>query len=321
MVSTGYAPDMTTATIDDFLLRHSPAEPQPVAPPLLRARNSVRSALAELSAVPDSAMEEKWPWRGAEAEIRYGFYRQAEALEEARANAARVLGRAEAGQREEPPARALVAPATAARWELHGLLAGLSDAELDRDPGNGEWTVRQTLAHVVGGQRAYGWFTAWWLARRDAPADDYPTRVPEEVGNLLPAEEGEGVGSIADIGRRLDDIVDLSCGALGGLDDDGLAARSRWSGHAVDIRFRLVRWASHIREHTIQVEKTLAYIDRPTTEVEYLLRLIGAAYGRLEEELFMRPETNGAISEALAIAESVASKVTEDAKTVRVAAG
>jgi hypothetical protein len=310
---------MTTATIDDFLIRHSPAEPQPVAAALLRARESLRNALADLAAVPDSAMEKPWPWRDGEADVRYGFYRQAEALEEARANVGRVLGRQAHG--DEPAARALVAPATAARWELYGLLAGLADSDLDRDPGNGEWTVRQTLAHIVSGQRAYGWFTAWWLARRDAPANDYPTRVPEDVGNQLPAEEGEGIGTIGEIGRRLDDIVDLSCGALGVLDDDALAARARWSGIAVDVRFRLVRWASHIREHTIQVEKTLGYVNRPTTEVEYLLRLIAAAYGRLEEDLFMRPETDGATAESLAIAESVAAGVAQDANTVRAAAG
>jgi DinB superfamily len=309
---------MTTSTIDDFLIRHSPAEPQPVASALLRARDSLRSALADLATVPDSAMEKPWPWRGGEADVRYGFYRQAEALEEARAGVARALGRQ--AHSDEPPARALAAPATAARWELHGLLAGLADSELDRDPGNGEWTVRQTLAHIVSGQRAYGWFTAWWLARRDAPDDDFPARVPEDVGNQLPAEEGEGIGTVEEIGRRLDDIVDLSCGALGGLDDDALAARARWSGMAVDVRFRLVRWASHIREHTIQVEKTLGYLDRPTTEVEYLLRLIGAAYGRLEEELFMRPETDGGMAESLAIAESVAAGAAQDAKSVRAAA-
>jgi uncharacterized damage-inducible protein DinB len=310
---------MTTATIDDFLIRHSPAEPQPVAPALLRARESLRSALTDLATVPDSAMEKPWPWRGAEAEVRYGFYGQAEALEEARANVARALGRQAHG--DEPPARALVAPATAARWELHGLLAGLADSDLDRDPANGEWTVRQTLAHIVSGQRAYGWFTAWWLTRRDAPADDYPTRVPEDVGNLLPAEEGEGIGTLEEIGRRFDEIVDLSCGALGALDDDALAARARWSGMAVDVRFRLVRWASHIREHTIQVEKTLGYVNRPTTEVDYLLRLIGAAYGRLEEELFMRPDADGATAEALATAESAAATVAEDARTIGAAAG
>jgi hypothetical protein len=307
---------MKIATIDDFLLQHSPVEPQAVPPALLRARDSVRRAITELVAVPDSALEKTWPWRGEEVDLRYGFFRQFEAFEEARG----PVGAALAGDdTTQSPARALVGLATATRWDLHGVILGVSDEDLDRVPGNGEWTIRQTLAHIVSGQRAYGWGTAWWLARRDAPVGDFPKRVPEDVIAQLPAEEIEGVGTIAEIGRRFDDIVDLSSGALGGLDDDALATRARWSGIAVDIRFRLVRWSSHIREHTIQVEKTLGFIGRPTTEVERLIRLISAAYGRLEEDVFMRP-TDAGTTDPLAIVELVASEVAEAAPTIRAAA-
>ena len=37
-----------------------------------------------------------------------------------------------------------------------------------------------------------------------------------------------------------------------------------------------------MREHTIQVEKTLAMLGRRPTEVDRLVRLLLAAYGRLE---------------------------------------
>lgn len=307
---------MKTATIDDFLLQHSPVEPQAVPPALLSARDSVRRATTELHAVPDSVLEKPWPWRGEETDVRYGFFRQFEAFEEARGRIRAALAR---DDEAESPARPLVGLATATRWDLHGVLAGLADEDLDRDPGNGEWTIRQTLAHIVSGQRAYGWGTAWWLAQRDAPVDDFPKRVPEDVMTELPPEETEGVGTVAEIGRRFDDILDLSSGALGGLDDDALAVRARWSGIAVDIRFRLLRWSSHIREHTIQVEKTLGFIGRPTTEVERLIRLISAAYGRLEDDVFMRATDEGT-TEALAIVESVAGEVAEAAPTILAAA-
>lgn len=304
---------MTAPVLDEFMLRLAPVPPAAVADELLRARESIRAALANLREVPDAALERGWPWREGEADVRYGFYRQYEAVEEARARLRRPLHRP---GRDETPARPLVGAATSARWDLHGLLAGLAPEDLDRDPGNGEWTVRQTLAHIVGGQRAYGWFTAWWLARRDAPPDDFPARVPEEAVSELPEEETEGVGSVADISRRLDEILDLSAGVFAPLGADELAARARWSGAPVDVRFRLNRWSSHLREHTIQVEKTLGYIGRPTTEVDRLLRLIAAAYGRLEEDLFMWPA--GALPpEALAMAESVAGGVAADARTVR----
>ena len=153
--------------------------------------------------------------------------------------------------------------------------------DLDRPTGNDEWTLRQTLAHIVNGQRAYFWYTSWWLARKDA--DDFPPRVPEEVAAEFPEEESDGTGSLDDIRQRLDEVVDLSAGTLGVASEDELAARARFAGLPVDVRFRINRWSSHMREHTIQVEKTLGFINRPTTEVDRLLRMVAGAYGRLEE--------------------------------------
>jgi len=303
--------------IDGVLLRLVPAEPLPVDAGLLRARESIRAALVALRDVPDSVLARPWP-SGNEEDLRYGFYRQFEALEDARARVRPILAPA---RMSETPARPLVAAASAARWDVHGLLAGLSDDPLDTDPGNDEWTVRQTLAHIVSGQRGYGVGTAWWVDRRDAPADDFPLRFPPELDAELPDEETEGLGSIEDIRRRLDETVDQSAAVFAPLGADLLAVRARWSGIPVDIRFRLVRWSSHLREHTIQLEKTLDFIGRPTSEVERLLRLIAAAYGRLEEELYMWPAAEPSVAEAVATAESVARAIQDDAAAVRELAG
>lgn len=305
---------MTTPLVDDFLPRLAPEAPVPVAEELVRARDSVRDALGVLREVPDAALVWPWEWRGGEVDVRYGFYRQYEVMEDARARTRPLLSGA-----SEAPARPLVAAASTARWNLHGLLAGLDDEVLDRDPGNREWTVRQTLAHIVGGQRYYASYTAWWLARRDAPAEDFPQSVPDDAIDL-PEEESEGEGSLADIQRRLDEIVDLSIVAFAHLGAAELAARARWSRLPVDIRFRLVRWASHIREHTIQVEKTLGYIGRPLTEVDRLLRLVADAYGRLEKDLLPAPASAVRFAEALALAESAASEVQTATRSVAEAA-
>jgi uncharacterized damage-inducible protein DinB len=210
-----------------------------------------------------------------------------------------------------------IAATTATRWELHGLLAGIGDDLLDRDPGGGEWTIRQTLAHVVHTQRAYGWFTAWWHSRRDAPAHDFPPAVPDDVASELPDEADEAPGSVPEIQARLDDILDLSAGRLGALDADGLAARARWSGYAVTVGFRLGRWASHMREHTVQVEKTLAMLGIEPSEVDRLVRLVLAAYGRLEASAFLLPE---AASGAEAIVEEAAREARSVARDVATAA-
>ena len=306
---------MSAPPIDGILLRFAPAPPTPVDPGLLRARDSIRRGLVDLAAVPEEALAR--PWLGDEEELRYGFYSHLQRLEDARALIRPLLGGARA---HETPARPLVGAATAARWDIHGLLAGLSDGELDTDPGNNEWTLRQTLGHIVGGQRQYGVFTAWWLGQRGAPADDFPVGAPMELDAELPTEEVEGQGSVDDIRRRLDETVDQSAAVFASLGAEDLAVRARWSGLPVDIRFRVIRWTSHMREHTVQLEKTLVFIGRPTTEVERLLRLVATAYGRLEEELFMWPATDQSVGDAIALAEATAAEIAADAERVRAAA-
>ena len=306
-----------TSALDAFLLQHAPAPATPVDDGLRAARRSMRAALAELAAVPDSALERAWPWRGDEADVRYGFYRQYEDLEQARA---RVRALTAEQRSAEPPARPMIGATTAAGWDLAGLLAGLPDDLLDEDPGGGEWSVRLTLGHIVGGQRAYGWYTAWWHARRNAPADDFPPRVPDEVASAagLPDESTEADGTLSEITDRLFAVLDQTAGVFAGIDDEGLAVRARWSGYPVDVRFRVNRWASHIREHTVQVEKTLEMIGRSQSEVARLLRLIGAAYGRFEEELYLWPA--GTSAAAGRVAAETAAAVEIQAREIRAAA-
>ena len=307
---------MTSATLDQLMLRYVPAPPRPVAPMLLQARDPLRSALSDLSTVKDSSLEKEWMWRATSpSHVRNGFFRQYEALEDTRARIGSMVAGAVAIQ---APARPLAGSTTAARWDLHGLLAPLTSEDLDRGTGNDEWTLRQTLAHIVNGQRAYFWYTSWWLARSDA--DDFPPRVPEDVAKEFPEEGSDGEGSLNDTRQRLDEVVDLSAGTLGLASEDELAARARFAGLPVDVRFRINRWSSHMREHTIQVEKTLGFINRPTTEVDRLLRMVAGAYGRLEEAVFMLPESVG-VDHALHLIAGTCSDVARDAGNLRQAAG
>jgi hypothetical protein len=269
--------------MDDLLVNNTPGPTITLDSAVVDARRSLARAVADLLLIPDGALEREWPWNGGEVELRYGFYRLYEQLEAAAAEVRRVLA-----VTDPSPAPAVdpIASATAARWDLHGTLAGLSEADLDLDPGGGEWTIRQTLEHVLEVQRAYGWLTAWWLGQRGQA--ELATRVPEEITASLPDEYVSASGSLAEIRARLDALLDTAAGRMAGLGSDDLAVPARWSGTAVTVGFRIARWASHLREHTIQVEKTLVMLDADPTEVARLVRIVMAAYGRLEAAAYGR---------------------------------
>lgn len=274
--------------MDAFLERHAPGPPIESLERIPAARAAVLGAVETLAQIDDSVLGElPWPWRGSDdIELRYGFYRLCEMFDEAAADARRVIRTVDLA-----PAQSAAGDATAARWDLHGILVSLDDGTLDADPGGGEWTLRQTLAHVINSQRAYNWFTAWWLVRRDAPADDFPVSVPDDAAPDFPEESTEGAGDLADLRSRLDAVLDEGASALGGLDEPSLRVRARWSHAPVDVGFRIGRWGSHLREHTVQVEKTLAFLGRSPSEVDRLVRLVLAAYGRLEAVVFAVPAT------------------------------
>ena len=300
----------TSATLDAPLLEFTDAAlARPLSAALRRARADVLAAAGDLLAIPEAALTRPWGWKGdSEEEVRYGPYRAAEALV-----AAEIEARAVTGTAVDTRAAAVIGHATAARWDLHGLLLPLEPAAYDADPGNDEWTIRRTMAHTISSQRAYGWSTGWWVANpHDRNDPDLPRSVDESVWATLPEEEDEAIGSPAEIRDRFDATLDLSAERLAGLADDVLGHGARWSGFAVTVAFRLNRWSSHIREHVIQVEKTLQMLGRAPTEPERLVRHVLAAYGRAESVAFGRLDADAA-------AEQVAKGAAEAREAIRAA--
>lgn len=276
-----------------------PALARPLPERLRAARLEALAVAEDVLAISERALARDWAWigNGGETEVRYGVYRALEALERGEIDARSIVAAADA---RETKAALIVGPATAARWDLHGLLVALPDGTLDEDPGGGEWTLRRTVGHVISGQRGYGWGTTWWLAGGYDAADlTRPRVIPDDAFEGLPDEDVEGEGSGAAIRGRLDAILDLCVERLAGLPDERLGQGARWSGFPVTIAFRLGRWSSHIREHTVQVEKTLAMLGRTPTEPERLARLVLAAYGRAESAAFGRDPADPAVMAAV----------------------
>ena len=282
MHSRRYPPGMNA-----YLTRHAPAMRFGVSAALVRAREGLESAGRDTAAIPDAALEKNWPWRDHDADVRYGIFRGIEAVEEATAEVVAILSESGATRGR---AALRIAPASVGRWALHGRLLSIDDDWLDRVAKEGEWTLRETLGHIVGSQRGYTTYTTWhWLRnRKEAVSDEEVAALEGQVE--LPEEAAEGDGSVADIRRRLDETTDESA-VLAGWTDEDLARPARWSGIPVDVGFRLGRPSSHLMEHTIQVDKTLAWLDHRPTEAQRVAGDLYEAWGRLETQIFpMEPE-------------------------------
>jgi hypothetical protein len=252
-------------------------------PALVRLRKAFNGTFDVLCTIPDERLTSLWVWDGNDINVRYAFYRTLEVLESGAAQVARAIGGEESSE-----AREAVGATSAARWDLQGVLAGLSDSELDANPGGGEWTIRQTMGHIIGGQRGYAWGSAYWISVRHEPKPEGPRRAPDHLFASMPEDDEEATGMLAEVRQKLDDIVDAASSRFATLTTDEMDSAAGWYGFPVTVGFRMWRWPSHIQEHTVQVEKTLDMISHRVSEVERLVRLNARAMGRLEALVFGR---------------------------------
>ncbi|MEO8638888.1 MAG: hypothetical protein ABI458_03110, partial [Chloroflexota bacterium] len=106
----------STAAANPLVQFTEDIQPRPIPEALLAARRDVMAAVRELTTLKDADMETFWAWKGdGENELRYGFYRIFEDFERAGIDAQAAL---RAKGLERGRAADLIAPATAARWDL-----------------------------------------------------------------------------------------------------------------------------------------------------------------------------------------------------------
>ena len=226
--------------------------------------------MARLARITD--LRVPWRWQDADppTDAAYALFNALE--EEQMAAAALAPGGDEASR--------ILTLAQVAFGRLRGLLAGIDDDLLDRAPAQGEWSIRETLVHTIGGERSYRANVQHALVRGD---DEPLTLSAERRPKPDPADTAGGVLDIlaAFAARRAETDA-----ALVGLDRDQLVRPSKWgpydASYGIDVRFRLHRFASHIVEHAVQCEKTTVALGVTLNDARAAVCAIGAMRGTHE---------------------------------------
>jgi len=221
-------------------------------------------SLARLAVLSDAdLLRPAWTFRGKPSEIGYALYHAIE--EEQRAAIDAPPSATEAAR--------ILSVAQSAFGELRGLLAGLDDVLLDRVPGSGEWSLRETLAHAIGVERSYRANTEYSLTRTASEPLLMPTeRRPQP-------DPADTAGSVRDVVARFAQRRVETDASLAALDEAVLARPSMWGGFEVDVRHRLHRFASHIAEHTNQCEKAVRALDAFGGDARSIVKRIGTLRG------------------------------------------
>jgi uncharacterized damage-inducible protein DinB len=150
----------------------------------------------------------------------------------------------------------------------------------------GEWPLRQVMAHIVQADR--GFFTSISLGLdhiRKEIAE--PFEITEEIWNHFwadaPFSELSENGSLSQILAYYAALHARILREFAVLADAELSLPIRyWESEPFSLEFRLGRFSSHLRQHTIQAEKTLAMLSLPPSETRRLLRIIYQALAAVE---------------------------------------
>ncbi|MFN2521115.1 MAG: DinB family protein [Candidatus Limnocylindria bacterium] len=225
------------------------------------------SSLAKLARIDDAKLEQDSPWLDGTADVRYVVVYSAMEREQQAAAAAPP---------PEHESALILRIAQTAFGDLRGLLCGVPAEALDAVPREGQWTVRETLAHAIATERSYLDAVLYALERGDGdpvarPASRRPSPDAHDTG-----------GDAVDIAQRFGQRRAETDAALAALDRVQLALPSVWSGFSIDVRFRLHRFASHLVEHTIQAETALDALGLRGSDAARAARRISALRGSHE---------------------------------------
>jgi uncharacterized damage-inducible protein DinB len=220
--------------------------------------------------LPDAEMARPWVWREYDEEgLRFALLL---AQHELRDLAVRL-----AAMRPAPPSQAqrILGQYHNAYRDLAGALAGLRDEDLDRLPKEGEWALREVIAHMLGAEYGFLGVIQYALAP-DRPRD--PDKADERWGSWR-EEHGYRApktleGGIRAIRNAIFEIHRRVLRELDGLSDADLERDATfWDGDK-PIRFRMHRFEAHMIQHTIQVDKTLEWLGLTPTEARRLVRVL-----------------------------------------------
>jgi uncharacterized damage-inducible protein DinB len=220
------------------------------------------------AALEEDVMARPWPWRGKDLTVREALYRTLEDEQEA---LARTRLRS-----HSPEPTVVLALAQRAFGETCGLLIGLPENLLHATPTPGQWSVRQTLAHMLAVERRYLLSTLHAARRRDGDPMR-PAQADLDAVSVVADTDGA-----EDLLVRLGEARQETDRLAGALSADVLTRPTEWAGYEVDVRFRLHRFAVHVVEHTIQCEKALRALGWRESEGRQVVRRIWAARGEHE---------------------------------------
>lgn len=247
-------------------------------PGLTSAVEDFSSVLLPLS---DKDLERIWIWKDHDEEgIRFAFF---VTLQELRQLAV-ILSATDARATQ---AQHILRQYHSAYMDLQAAVLGLTIADAETAPAEGEWSVKQAYSHILRTDLGFSAVVRYALELHRSntwspdriPNEEYPRLYglnDQEYDALMDSPFDNMVAFHRSLHHRiLDEFKTIS-------DAELELPSTFWEETRFQIRHRLHRYEAHFVQHPIQIDKTLAAIGQTPSEAKGLLRRIYAAQAEVE---------------------------------------
>lgn len=256
-----------TSNVDDNILQR-----------LDDLRRSRREEFTELLNLPDHWMGRVSSYHGQPISVQWIALRYADHDEEHAIQMADTLQHYPGWKQNK--VHQILAVNEVTQGELLAALEGLTDDDLDVEPVEpaGEWSLRQTLSHIIFVEHAYRIDILDAIKHFDA-GEPVTELVDVDLPQLYPDD------TLAELIGRLDAARDQTIRELAGIDERYLAAQTRWDNLDVDVNFLMMRLGHHVREHHAHIRKWRVQTGKHPSEMARLLGLSWVAQGYIRGQL------------------------------------
>ena len=226
-------------------------------------------------------LEHPWVWKDHDEEgIRFAFF---VTLQELRQLAVTLSTH----RTRQTAAQLILSQYHVAYMDLQAALLGISNGDADRLPGEGEWPVQKTYAHILSTELNFT-ITIRYALENHRAGTWTPRKFSDEDADRLAGITDEEY--LALIKKPLEnmlayhhDLHRVILAEFSSIADRELELPSTfWEETRFPIRHRLHRYEAHFVQHTVQIDKTLVAIRQTPTEPKRLLRNIYAALAEVE---------------------------------------
>lgn len=247
----------------------------------LELNSAVQEFAALMLPLSEKDLEREWVWKDHDEEgIRFAFFVTLQEL--------RDLAVVLTASRPQPtPAQHILSQYHAAYTDLQAAVLGLSNEDAERAPADGEWSVKQAYAHILGTDLGFSAVVRYALEGHRANKWT-PERIPDEEYPRLYGMDERGYDALR--ARSFDQMLafhrTLHTRIIEEFQTIGNAElelpSTFWEETRFPIRHRLHRYEAHFVQHTVQIDKTLLMIGQAPSESVRLLRRMYAALAEVE---------------------------------------